>query len=520
MKRRLIASILSAAMMLTLVACGGGDKPAASTPAGNTPAASTPAGTPAAPAKDSLTVAYEAEPSNLDPSGNNQIAAYYITYLLYSGLFKNTVDGVELDLAKDYVVENDANGEGTIWVFTLRDDAKFSNGDPVTAEDVAASLNATKESSIKANAAFFEKAEAVDGKVKLYTNGVYSAVPEALANKMMYIKPAKLIEAGHDFANDPIGSGPYKLVEWKKGEAIKMTANEHYYGTAPAIKNIDWRFMAEGTTRTIALESGDVDLVISVDALDIPRLESNDAYELSITNGSMYTYMALQNTLEPFQDINFRKFLSAAIDRESVIAVALDGYGTPLTSCINVNIDGYTDEGGQGYDPEAAKQYLAAWGGDPASVNIEIVVATDVRRRMAEVIQSNLLEYGIQSEVVMNESATVSSRAAAGDFESLIFAYTTNYFLGYANQLYVNNASYAGVMMQHEDRFDADISAIASELDAAARKPMITELNKKINEYQPNIPIYCSQVILGYDANLKGLEVDSMGFFRVEEMSW
>ena len=49
---------------------------------------------------------------------------------------------------------------------------------------------------------------------------------------------------------------------------------------------------------------------------------------------------------------------------------------------------------------------------------------------------------------------------------------------------------------------------------------MITAMNKELNEYQPNIPIYCSQVILGYDANLKGLEVDSMGFFRVEEMSW
>ena len=430
MKRRLTAAFLSVVMMLSLVACGSKDEPA--TPGASGSAAQTEQ---TGPAKESLTVAYEAEPSNLDPQGNNQIAAYYITYLLYSGLFKNTVNGVEKDLAADYVIENDANGEGTIWVFTLRDDAKFSNGDPVTAEDVAATLMAAKESSIKANAAFFEKAEAVDElTVKLYTNGVYSAVPEALANKMMYIMPAKLLEAGHDFANDPIGSGPYKLVEWKKGESITMTANEHYYGGTPAIKDINWKFMAEGTTRTIALESGDVDLVISVDALDIPRLEGNPDYKMSVTNGSMYTYMALQNTLEPFQDVNFRKFLSAAIDRESVIAVALDGYGTPLTSCINVNIDGYTDEGGQPYDPEAAKQYLAAWGGDPSSVNIEIVVATDVRRRMAEVIQSNLLEYGIQSEVVMNESATVSSRAVSGDFESLIFAYTTNYFLGYANR--------------------------------------------------------------------------------------
>lgn len=508
MKKRLAAAFLCAVMLLSMVACSSTKNPGSSDD-------------PNAPKKESLTVAYEAEPSNLDPQGNNQIAAYYITYLLYSGLFKNTADGVEKDLAADYVIENDENGEGTIWVFTIRDDAKFSNGDPVTAEDVAATLMAAKESTIKANTAFYNKAEATgEYTVKLYTNGVYSAVPEALANKMMYIMPAKLLSEGHDFANDPVGSGPYKLVEWKKGESLVMTANEYYYGGTPAIKDINWKFMAEGTSRTIALESGQVDLVISVDALDIPRLESNDKYNLSITNGSMYTYLALQNTLEPFQDQNFRKFLSAAIDRDAIIAVALDGYGTALTSCINVNIDGYTDAGSQGYDPEAAKKYLAAWGGDPTSLDIEIVVATDVRRRMAEVIQSNLLEYNIKSEVVMNESAAVSSRASSGDFETLIFAYTTNYFLGYANQLYVNNASYAGTMMQHEDRFDAEIEAIAAELDADTRKGMITDLNEKINEYQPNIPIYCSQVILGYDADLVGLEVDSMGFFRVEELSW
>lgn len=518
MKKRLIACLLSAAMILSLAACGSKTNPNPNSPSspGNPQETNTPK-----PVKDSLSVAYEVEPSNLNPQGNNQIAAYYITYLLYSGLFKNTVNGVEKDLISDYTVENDTNGEGTIWVFTLRQDAKFSDGSALTAADVAATLNAAKESSIKANASFYSKAEADgDYTVKLYTNGVYSAVPEALANKMFYIMPAKLLESGHDFDNNPIGSGPYKLVQWKKGEAIIMTANEHYYGGAPAIKDINWKIMAEGTSRTISLEAGEVDFVISVDPLDVERLKSNSEYNVSITNGSMYTYLALQNSKAPFSDINFRKFLSAAIDRDAVIDVALDGYGTPLASCINVNIDGYTDEGAVTHDPAKAKEYLAAWGGDPGSVSFEIVVATDVRRRMAEVIQSNLLEYGITTEVVMNESATVSSRAASGDFETLVFAYTTNYFMAYANQLYVNNKSYAGYMMGNVDRFDADIKMIASELDANVRKGMITELNKKINEYQPNIPIYCSQVILGYDADIKGVEVDSMGFFRVEEFSW
>ena len=162
---------------------------------------------------------------------------------------------------------------------------------------------------------------------------------------------------------------------------------------------------------------------------------------------------------------------------------------------------------------------MAAWGGDPSSVKFEIVVGTDVRRRMAEVIQSNLLEYGVTAEVIMNESAAVSKRASTGDFDCLIFAYTTNYFLAYCEELYINE-SFPGLMMQNQDRFDADIAAIEKELDDATRKSMITELNKKINEFQSNIPLYCNQVILGYDAALQGVEVDSMGFFRVEDFTW
>lgn len=512
MKKRLLAGILSVAMMLSLVACGA---------SGGTSTPNAGSGETAGTKKDTITFAYEAEPANLHPQGNNIIAAYYITYMIHNGLYKNTVNGPELDLAESATTEKDENGLDTIWVFKIRDDAKFSTGDPVTAEDVAATLNAAKESSIKAQAAFYEKAEAVDANtVKLYTNGVYSAVPDALANKMFYIMPAKLLENGHDFNNEPIGSGPYKLVEWKKGESITLTYNEHYYGEEPEIKNIVWKIMAEGTTRTIALESGDVDFVVSVDAMDVARLQDNSDYTVSITNGSMFTYILPHNMKEPFSDINFRKFMAAAIDREAVIDVALGGYGTPLTSCVNVNVPGYTEEGAQGYDPEAAKQYLAAWGGDPSTIKFSMLASTDVRRRIAEVVQSNLGEYGIQVEVSMVEPANLSPTVASGEYETSVFAYTTNYFMAYANNLYINNQSYGGYMMGQQNRFDDAVNEISATLDAAKRKDLITAVNKEINEYQPMIPIYCSQVLLAYDSALSGVEVDSMGFFHIEDFTW
>lgn len=474
---------------------------------------------------DTITFAYEAEPSGLSTTENNEVASYYLCYLLYSGLFKSGVNGPELDLCTEYHTELDANGEETIWVFTIRDGVKFTDGTSLTAEDVADTLNfAHERPAVSGLTSFYTKAEAVDTlTVKLYTDGVYATVPESLTHKCCAILPSELIAAGHDFNNEPVGCGPYKLVKWNKGENILLVANEDYYATVPAIKNINWRFIAEGTSRTLSLQAGEVDFVVSVDSLDIARLQADDSFTVSITNGSMFTYFLLNGGKEPFNDINFRKFLACAICREDVVEVALNGFGTPLVGCINVNINGSTAEGAEDYDPDKAAEYLAAWGGDPSSVNFEILVSNDVRRRIAEVIQSELLEFDVNCTITTTESATCSSLAKTGEYDAMVFAYTTNDFATYAKNLYyVSDAAHAGnkFRMSNDDSLNPVIDQINVTTDPAARTALITEFVKALNAKQPVVPIYCSQVLLAYDKDLQGVSVDSQGYFRVENFSW
>lgn len=474
-----------------------------------------------------ITFAYEAEPSNLSTTENNEIAAYYPCAMIYSGLFKSTVNGPEKDLCTEYYTEKDENGEETIWVFKLREGVKFSDGSDLTATDVVDTLTFAKDRpSVSALLGFYSKVEAVDAyTVKLYTNGVYATVPASLSSKAAFILPSELIASGHDFSNNPIGSGPYKLVKWNKGENILLTINENYYDKDhyPTIQNIDWKIIAEGTSRTLSLETGEVDFVVSVDSLDVARLQESDQYTVSITNGSMFTYFLLQAQKEPFNDINFRKFLACAINREDITEVAMNGFGTPLAGCININIDGSTDENAQSYDPEKAKEFLAAWGGDPVSVNFEILVSNDVRRRIAEVIQSNLLEYGIQCSIKSTESATCSSLAKTGEYDAIVFAYTTNDFATYAKNLYyVSDAAHEGnkFRMSGDDSLNALIDEINVTTDPAARKEKITSFTSQLNEKQPVVPIYCSQVLLAYNKDLTGVSVDSQGYFRVEDFRW
>ena len=475
-------------------------------------------------AKDIITFAYETEPANLATVENNAIAAYYPCFMLYSGLFKPSADGIKPDLCVEYHLEKDTHGKETIWIFKIREGVKFSDGSDLTAEDVVATLKfAQTRPTVKSLTNWYTDVEAVDNHtIKLTTADVFATAPEALANKACYILPAKLIAAKHDFNNKPVGSGPFKLAKWAKGDSISFVPNEHYYDKSnmPKVKEVLWKIIAEGTSRSIALEAGEVDFVINVDALDTARLQENKDFIVSITDGSMFTYLALNNTKGPFQNENLRKAISCAVNRESVIAVALENYGAPIYSCIPIIMDGWTMENATTFDLDKAKDYLAAWGGDPASLSFVIIVSTDVRRRAAEVIQSNLQEIGINCTIEQVDSATLTQIYNSGDFDSYISAYTSNDLLTWLNGVFRNTGTSSSQFRQAGLDMNGMIDSIAQTTDAAIRKSTVTEVNKQINARQPLVPIYQSKVLIAYNADLEGVEIDPMGMFRVENFHW
>jgi len=470
--------------------------------------------------KDTITFAYEAEPANIATTENNAISAYYLSFMIYSGLFKSTENGIEKDLCTEYHVEKDANGEETIWYFKLREGVKFSDGSDLTAQDVADTLMYAQTRPIVAKlTSWYTSAEAVDETtVKIVTNGVYSAVPAALSNKACYILPSELIAAEHDFGNEPVGSGPYKLEEWAKGEQIRLVINENYYDQEnfPVIKEIIWKIIPEGPSRTMALEAGEVDFVINVAPVDVARVEEADDLVMSITPGGMLTFVNLDNVLY-FDDVNLRKAFSAAINRDAIVKVAMNGYAESAYSCFPIIMDGYTEEEAVKYDPAKAKEYLAAWGGDPASLDFTIYMSNDVRRRAAEVIQSNLKEIGINCSIEQIDNATQSSMQNNYELVCSITAYTTNDLLTYMNAIMASSGS---AHRQGGLDMDSLIKSISDIIDDDARRAQITSVNKTINDAQPIIPLFQNQMLIAYKDGLKNVAMDSMGFFRVENFAW
>ena len=207
--------------------------------------------------KDSVVIAIGSEPETLDPTkgwghGNSPI--------VQSTLVKYTSElNFENDLAVDYKLSDD----GLTWTFTIRDDAYFTDGEKVTADDVAFTLETAKASNGSFDLTYMESAVAQDETTVVIT---LSRPTSIFLNTLASVGIVPEHAYNDDYGMNPIGSGPYKFVEWRPQEQIMFTANENYYGEAPDIKNVTVVFMSEDAALA-AVKAGQVDVAYSVATL-------------------------------------------------------------------------------------------------------------------------------------------------------------------------------------------------------------------------------------------------------------
>lgn len=227
--RHILAPVLALSMAASLLAgCGSSDSgtSTAETTQGSATTETTASsggetsGGATASAKDTLILATANETPSLTTNLHNAVAGDYINGMTHNGLFK-TNENLEPvpDLVESYETESD-----TEWIFHLKQGVKFHNGDEMVAEDVKASLELCKESP---EVAQYGKStgtiEVVDDyTIKITTDGPQSGLLSDLCHHGNFILPADLIASGHDFNKEPIGTGPYKLVAWNKGESIEL----------------------------------------------------------------------------------------------------------------------------------------------------------------------------------------------------------------------------------------------------------------------------------------------------------
>ena len=471
-------------------------------------------------AKDTLIIATANETPSMTTHLHNATAGDYLNTMTHDRLFSTGDDlSPQPSLCESYEIVSD-----TEWLFHLRKGVKFHNGQEMKARDVKASLDLCKESpQVSQYGQSTGTVEIVDDyTIKITTDGPQSGLLYDLCHHGNAVLPADLIESGHDFNKEPIGTGPYKLVEWKKGESIEYEAFEDYWGGVAPIKHVIWKVIPEGSSRTMALETGEVDLVVDVETTDLTRLMEDPDLEVFNEAGTTHQWMMVNNEIAPFNNADFRRAIASAIDKEAVIQVSLQGTGSVSDSMLPGCFNGVTDTGAMTFDVEKAKEYFAASGLDPADCGFAIICSDDMKLRQGQVIQSCLKEnLGIETTLESMDLATYLDVTATGDYQAAIGNYTASSVLAFSQGVYhsmsINGSNKTRL---NNPEIDALIEKVQATLDPEENEKAVTELSDAINELCPQAPLFVRNNIRAYKKGLKGFNINAAGSTYYHKMSW
>ena len=336
-----------------------------------------------------------------------------------------------------------------------------------------------------------------------------------------YDLPQELIAEGNDFSKNPIGSGPYRFLEWTSGEQLKFEAFAEYFGGAPAISQLSWAIIPEGSSRTIALEAGQVDVVLEVEPMDLERMEKDENISLLSKNSNILSWMTLNNEKPGLDNADVRRAINCAINKADVVTVANNGRGTPANAQLPQGMGGASQENADSYDLAKAKSYMAQSGVDPSTIQMSILCSSEGKRRTAEVIQANLKEIGIEVTIESIDLAAYVSATAEGNFTASIGGYSASDMVSFLKGVFHSKSIGSSNQTRTNDpAIDAAIDEIAVTLDQAQRETLIAQLAAQLNQRCPQIPLYQGENLRAYHSDLEGMNLNGAGATRFELVSW
>lgn len=336
-------------------------------------------------APEELVIARPSDADLLDPHRTQLSASSQVMSLIYDGMILMDADrNFHPMLGNGFEISDD----GTEWTIEFNVDSgiKFHNGDDFTVDDVVFTFERFMEKSFLRSwaAGSLQGVEKVDNKsVKFSFKQPYAFFQShTSANSYFGIIPENLGgKSAEEFGQNPIGTGPYKLDEWVKGERITLVRNDDWTTPTyeiieaedpPLPRKITWQVIPSATPRVQGLLTGDIDALTNVPARKRKQVQDSDSANLHSEIGGTIYYVPLHNGLAPTNDINVRKAIAHAIDKKRIVQDIFYGAGKVNHSPMPAGFPAWAgpavkDQVGYAYDPEKAKQILADAGWEQGS---------------------------------------------------------------------------------------------------------------------------------------------------------
>lgn len=463
------------------------------------------------PERDTLVFTQGTDAASLDPSNQRDSVSFSIVDHLYDTLvYRDRNKQILPRLAESWEIIDD-----TTWEFRLRQDVTFHNGEPLTAEAVVFSME--RELSEDPDKQYpphptmqpIEAVEIVDDfTIRVITTEPYPALLAALSLRPYIVSPAYIEENGWEhLGTNPLGTGPYRFVEWVRDDHLTVEANPDYWGGEPPVKQIIFRPIPEDLARAAELMTGGVDVVRD---LSPDLAQTVDANELAYTiqaPSAFRMYIAM-NPRGPFLERDVRLALNLAIDRDELIETVMGGVARRTPYWINPDDLGFDPSvEGFGYEPEEARRLLAE-AGYPDGFDMTMSYSPGSYLKvdeLAQAIAGQLEEVGVRVELVPRERGLQLEAEAQRNVPEDAWLeggvnprYEASILL---LQLLSSNSEVSYFPEPHDPELDARLDACVATLDDEERVACSLELTQVALEIVPEIHIF-------HMVNLWGLNED------------
>lgn len=474
------------------------------------------------PDEQRLIIAQAIEPRSLFPNVSTAQQEVNVSAQITEKLIEFSVDALDYDavLAESWEKIDDS----TIRL-QLRQGVSFTNGEPFNAESAVASIEVMRNA--EAYASFTSPiggAEVVDE----HTIDITASEPNdlmmlALAMGSFQYPKEYLAEVGPDgFGNAPIGTGPFTLKEWRKGDRITMTSNPEYWGGETEVSHLEFRYMPDRSAAVAALESGSVDFVVDVPIGDIPRMRDSAEVDLVTRPSNRVFYMTLSTLTDtPLQDVKVRQALQHAIDVDALIQGPLAGLGEPLQGqLLTPNYFGFNpDLVAPQYDPELARQMLAEAGyPDGFSITFKYSNGRYLQdRELGQAIAQQLAAVGVDTTQEVLEPGTFLDQLLQKElndvFSSGALPPPDGHFL---YQTFVSDFVYSYF---DNPQVDALVKEQATTVDRGEREAILHELGALMFEEAPVIPMFQGTDSYAMRTEVQGFEPRATQYLKLTGIS-
>ena len=465
------------------------------------------------------------DPRSLDPARATDVPSGRAVSYLFDGLTQFTPDA---QVVPALAARWDVSPDGLRYTFHLRTGVRFHDGRPFLSRHVAASFRRVLDPATKGGAPWplfpIKGARAfADGKgsalgietpddttVVITLEEPFAIFPKLLAMPVASIVPDSVGEA---FSEKPVGTGPWKLVEWKHDDYLKFARNMTYYGGVPLIDTLVARIIPEASTSVAEFESGTVDLLY-VPEEQTRAWENTDERQARLASAPALRllYIGVNVTRGPLKDPRVRRAIAGALDVPTLLQQLLAGRGRVAAGVIPPTLEGAdTTRRIVPYDSAAARRALAD-AGYPNGIDLELWCSqTAPFPRLAESVQAYLAAAGVRVKLVQRDASSMRAAARAGQTDLVLKDWYADY-PDAENFLYpllhtANKGAGGNVSFYSDTTFDRLVDASRREPDAARRAGLYRQADSVAYASMGMVPLFFYNELYAVQPWVKGFKV-------------